>query len=229
MENREHLYVEDASIEVREGEGEVSMIVGEAVIFERESHALFGEFVEVIKKGAFDKARMDRVIARTGHDSAVLLGTTMGQTLRLMKDEDALRYEVDIPDTVAGRDTATYIKRKDIGGSSFAFVPDYGTIKWVDRSEEKKLPIREIHDVAILFDVSPVINPAYPSSSTGLREEDADYPVALRELREWRAAQAKEEGRETQKQIDERNAQELNLKAKSDTLIAIHSHNKQKQ
>jgi phage head maturation protease len=152
----------------------------------------------------------------------------MGQTLRISKDDDALRYDVDIPDTVAGRDTATYIKRGDIRGSSFAFVPDYGTINWIDRSDEKKLPIREIHDIAVLFDVSPVINPAYPSSSAGLREQDEDYPVALRELHQWRADQAKAAG-ETQKQIDERAAQELNLKARSTTLMAIHSHNKQKQ
>lgn len=216
MKDRENFYVENASVEVRESSDGATKIVGEAIVFERESNALYGEFVEVIKAGALDEAKMDRVIARTNHDSSVLLGTTMGGTLRMSLEDGALKYEVDIPNTTAGRDTAEYIKRGDISGSSFAFTPDYNSIKWIDRSTEKKLPIREIHKIQELYDVSPVINPAYPSATTGLRDKDQ----ALAEFREFEKTLQKDQRAEDEKR---------NLKAKSDTALAIHSHNKKRQ
>jgi hypothetical protein len=61
-----------------------------------------------------------------------------------------------------------------------------------------------------------VINPAYPSATTGLRDKDQ----ALAEFREFEKTLQKNQRAEDEKR---------NLKAKSDTALAIHSHNKKRQ
>jgi len=204
-ETREVSYA-DAKVELRANEDGTKIISGQAIVFERESKPIYGAYIEVIKRGALDNANMERVVARTGHDDRQLLGTTMGETLRLLVTSEALVYDVDVPDTVAGRDTAVYIERGDIAGSSFAFVPEYrdGGVSWIDRSDEGLLDIREIHKIKALYDVSPVINPAYADSSVGLREH--------KEFREG---------------LD--NDKEKELRAKSDTLAAEHEQLKLKR
>lgn len=198
----------ESKVELRASEdGGVKRIVGEAIVFERESNPIYGEFIEVIKAGALNEADMSRVVARTNHNDGQLLGTSWAGTMRMNIHDGGLSYEVDVPDTVPGRDTETYISRGDIAGSSFAFVPDYDNdgVKWVDRSAQGLLDLREIYKIKAIYDVSPVINPAYPSASAGLREHQ-----------EFR----KELEQKTQREIDE----ERENKANSDTLLAIHKH-----
>lgn len=185
MEKREFL-INSQAVELREGEDGKNMIVGEAIVFNRESNAIYGQFVEKIMPGALDEADMSRVMARTNHNTNELLGTIQGGTLRLIKTERGLSYEVDVPDTTAGRDAKVYVERGDIQGSSFAFEVDYETERWIDRSAEKLLPLREIYDIRKVHDVSPVVNPAYPSSTAGLRSEDDNYPMALRSMDKWK-------------------------------------------
>ena len=129
----------DGRIEMRKTEDGKRMIVGEAIVYERESDPIYGYYIEVIKRGALDEAKMDRVVARTNHNDDLLLGTSWAKTLRLQDSPSALRYEVDIPDTTAGRDTEVLMERGDIAGSSFAFTIQEDN--WIDRSDDKMLPI----------------------------------------------------------------------------------------
>ena len=208
-ETREMSYV-DSKLELRANEDGTKVISGQAIVFERESLPIGGSYIEVIKRGALDDTDMSRVVARTGHDDRQLLGTTMGGTLRLLVTREALVYDVDVPDTVAGRDSAVYIERGDIAGSSFAFVPDYnnGGVTWVDRSKEGLLAIREINKIKSLHDVSPVINPAYADSSVGLRAYE-----------QWKESQDAVVSEQEEKE----------LRAKSDTLAAEHEQLKLKR
>ena len=41
--------------------------------------------------------------------------------LRLWTDQRGLGYEIDVPDTTAGRDILEYVRRGDVRHSSFAF------------------------------------------------------------------------------------------------------------
>jgi HK97 family phage prohead protease len=207
IEVRNLSYVE-GRIEMRADANGNKMITGEAIVYERESNPIYGYYVEIIKRGALDEAKMDRVVARTNHDDGVLLGTTWAETLRLTDSPSALRYEVDVPDTTAGRDTAVYMERGDIAGSSFAFT--VAEDNWIDRSEDKMLPIREIVKIDRLFDVSPVINPAYPDATS-----------ALRNLESWQDAEKAKVAAATAEQ--ERSDK---IKAESATLLAIHNHKK---
>jgi HK97 family phage prohead protease len=151
-----------------------------------------GGYREIIRPGAFDKALAagGNVIARTHHDSAHVLGTTKGGTLKVWADERGLAYEVDVPDTGPGRDTLELVKRGDITQSSFAFGMSKDGQKWA-KGENGSL-LREILSVSTLVDVAPVIEPAYPETS-----------VSVRDIEEARAELDKAEERGVPNQINE--------------------------
>jgi phage head maturation protease len=75
-----------------------------------------------------------------------------------------LAYEVDLPDTSAGRDVAALAKRGDLRYSSFAF----HTLEDEWSVTEQGFPLRTLLNVQ-LIDVAPVNSPAYLDTSTGIR------------------------------------------------------------
>lgn len=128
---------------------------------------------EIISSTAFDKslAAGDEVLARVQHQGGLhVLGRSSNGTLRLRKDSVGLVYEVDLPDTQAGRDVYELVKRGDIKSSSFAFkVRDYED---TDRGDK---PVRILTDV-MLVDVAPVDSPAYQDTSVSARKKDEPAP-----------------------------------------------------
>lgn len=140
-------------------------LFGYASVFMRYSQNL-GGFVEQVDHAAFNKSLADGnpVVARYNHDDNFLLGTTAAQTLRLSVDDIGLPYEVDLPDTSAGRDVSVLSRRGDVTASSFAF----HTIKDEWGVTEQGFPLRSLLQVQLL-DVAPVNSPAYLDSSAGMR------------------------------------------------------------
>lgn len=145
-------------------EGEAPSIEGYAAVFNSMSEELMG-FREIIMPGAFDRALEEGhdVRALWNHNSDMVLGRTKSGTLRLSVDEKGLKIENDLPDTQAGRDALTLIKRGDVDQMSFAF----RTIKDQWRTEEGE-QVRELLDVELL-DVSPVAYPAYAETQVSAR------------------------------------------------------------
>ena len=162
-----------------EGSDSPGTLTGYAAVFNSESRDL-GGWTEVIDpaafgapgdEGALDIARHHRVIARINPDSNLLLGTTDAGTLRVYVDEIGLPYEVDLPNTTAGRDAAVLAARGDFAFSSFAFYTLPGGSEW--RENEQGQLVRRVMS-AQLVDVAPVADPAYWGSSVGLRDFDLD-------------------------------------------------------
>ena len=85
-------------------------------------------------------------------------------------DETGLRYEIDPGNTQVGRDVVEHIARGDVDGSSFTFTIPAGGDKWTRTTDEegRVLEVRELLDVD-LFDVSPVVFPAYEGTSVSMR------------------------------------------------------------
>lgn len=154
-------------IELREVAGK-KVLSGYAALYNSLSEDL-GGFVERIMPGAFDRALKEgqEVIARAEHDTRLLLGRRSNGTLRLSTDGKGLKYEVDIPDTQAGRDVAVLVARGDVRGSSFAFsIPDpQKGQRW---TTEENQPLRELIDLD-LVDVATTALPAYPETSVSAR------------------------------------------------------------
>jgi len=163
-------------------------IVGYAAVYNRMSLDL-GGFREEILPGAFDKILSKRktdVVALFNHDSNIVLGRTSSGTLELSSDEKGLRYVVTPPASRA--DILELIARRDVSGSSFAFTVDKAGESF--RTADDGKAIRQIREVKGLYDVGPVLTPAYPASSSS---------VAMRSYQAWLADQEQED--KPQKQL----------------------------
>lgn len=135
--------------------------------------------VERIMPTAFDRAaKEDDVRALFNHDTNVVLGRSGAGTLRLSVDSVGLRYEIDPPDTQAARDLIQSLRRGDVSGSSFGFLPRNTAHREIKAEGDKPgLIVLERHDVQ-LFDVGPVTFPAYEGSTSGVRSDGADLAAA---------------------------------------------------
>ena len=148
----------ESRLDSKEGK---DVVIGHAAVFNSLSEDL-GGFRERIEPGAFDDVLDNDVRAYFNHAPNFLLGRVSAGTLRLGVDEKGLRYELDIPDTTAGRDLKENMRVGNITQSSFAFTLGRDGDSW-ERNEEGN-DIRIIHKVNRLYDVSPVSLPAYPSA-----------------------------------------------------------------
>lgn len=122
-----------------------------------------GGFSEVIQPGAFRRTlaapAAASIRALYEHGDAALLGRVGAGTLRLSEDDVGLAFELDLPDTTLGRDLAELVKRGDVDGCSFGFLP----VK-----EEWQGELRSLQDVD-LFEITLTSNPAYPSTTVSVR------------------------------------------------------------
>jgi len=167
-------------VEVRAADGG-QRIAGYASVFGKLSRNL-GGFVELVTPTAFNQARMLQwpgVVARYNHDSSMLLGTTAGRTLDLRVDEQmGLWYDV-LPPQSRG-DILELVARGDIQHSSFAFRVPPGGDDWT--MTEQNYPMRSLREVQ-LVDVAPVLEPAYPDATAGLRSLATRFNADLDEVR----------------------------------------------
>jgi HK97 family phage prohead protease len=140
-------------------------IRGYAAVFNRLSENL-GDFREVIQPGAFDRVLLDDCKCLFNHDSNLILGRSKNGkgTLKLGIDQTGLWYQVELPDTQAGRDLKVSLERGDVDQSSFGFT--IAVDRWSKGADG--LPLRTVVRVSRLFDVSPVVSPAYPDTAVAL-------------------------------------------------------------
>lgn len=133
---------------------------------------------EVMARSAFDKALADESVdvrALWNHNADHLLGRQSSGTLRLRVDDDGLAFEVDLPDTSVGRDVAELVRRGDLSGASFGFLP--GDDEWSTRGGVRT---RTHLSVERLVDVSPVTWPAYAGASVSMRAVSNGRPSRVR-------------------------------------------------
>jgi len=163
------------NISVRNSEAEESRIVeGYAVRFGEESQYI--GFYETIDRSAIteDTIKGSDVFAKLNHnDNDILARSRYGEgSLTLELREDGLYYSFVAPNTRAGDELLEHIKRGEITSSSFAFTisQESGAEKWY-RSQDDKLK-RTIYKIDKLYDVSPVYEPAYPTTSCSARAEE---------------------------------------------------------
>jgi HK97 family phage prohead protease len=152
-------------------------LVGLASVFDTETY-IRGEGYEVIGKTAFDDvlSRDDLdTYAAFNHDPSLLLGTVAAGSLRLEVVPEGLQFEVDLPDTTAGRDVKFYLQRGDLKGCSFAWMEGDSDIQARSGGGRVKVHTR----VDRLVDVSVVTLPAYPGTSAKLRSEQAGNSLRL--------------------------------------------------
>jgi HK97 family phage prohead protease len=180
LERRDFAFDETDDIIVEQRADGRAAIIGYAAVYNRLSLDL-GGFREEILPGAFDKVLSRQrgkqdVVALFNHDSNIVLGRTSSGTLELSSDSKGLRYVVTPP--VSRADVVELLARKDVTGSSFAFT--VGKDGEGFRTAENGQAIRQIREVNGLYDVGPVLTPAYPSTSAS---------VAMRSYEAWLSSQ----------------------------------------
>lgn len=159
-------------------------LAGYAATFGAE--AQIGRVREIIAPGAFSRSLSGDVLALLDHDAGKVLGRTRSGSLRLSEDTRGLAFDLDLPDTQAGRDVLALAERGDLGGMSFGFIVPAGGESWDgERRTLKRVDLREISIVSAW--------PAYPDTTIALRamtrltERDRrDRALKLAEASAWR-------------------------------------------
>jgi len=159
-------------VEQRAYDGELKAAVegrtveGYASVFNSMSEDL-GGFREIILPNAFSDVLDNDVRALYNHDSNYLLARTTSGTLELKEDEKGLYYRFEMPNTSYGNDMLELFRRGDLSQSSFGFTVEKDSWRMEDGQH-----VRYIERVGSLFDVSPVVFPAYSQASSGLRSAE---------------------------------------------------------
>lgn len=167
-----------------EDEGKTGNIIeGLAAVCEQETRIcdVFGEFIEIIRKGAFDETDFSDVRLLVNHDmNGIALARSRRNnksdkpnTMQLFADDNGINIKADL-DTVnneQARALYSAISRGDMDGMSFCFfVPEDGQrwtkVNGVDR--------REITKIDKVIEVSAVNFPAYGGTNINSRSLDSD-------------------------------------------------------
>lgn len=165
-------------------------VSGVAVTFRSPSRPLYEQgkrFIEVILPEAITEDLIQRcdIRALVDHDRARLLArSNKGRgTLKLTLNDYGLEYSFEAPNTADGDYVVEMVKREDIEGSSFAFTVADGGERWEKRKDGTYT--RYITKIRALYDVTITADPAYPSTSVGVRNngyKNKDYKKNLHKI-----------------------------------------------
>jgi len=151
------------NVEIRAGEQDQPKIVGHAAVFNTLSEDL-GFYREKIAPGAFAKTIQEAdVRALFNHDPNFVLGRTKSGTLKLSEDEKGLWVEIIPPNTQWARDLMEVMRRGDVDQMSFGF-----QVVKEEWEGDANNPVRVLKEVK-LYDVSPVVFPAYSATDVQVR------------------------------------------------------------
>lgn len=152
-------------------------IEGYAVVFGQESRVIYDRasrrcFVEVIQDGAVteDMLRAWDIKALCEHDKGRMLARSFKGTgsLQLSVDSYGVKYRFDAPNTQDGEYVVEMVKRRDLFGSSFAFLSDETkNVRYTKRPDGMLL--RTVAKIDLMSDVSVVSDPAYMGTDVNVR------------------------------------------------------------
>jgi len=141
---------------------------GYAATFNNETR-IGDHLIETIAQGAFAGSLGDNkdILALVDHDTSKVLARTKSGTLRLSEDTHGLAFDLDVPDTQAGRDVLALAARGDLGGMSFGFTA-------IDENRDGDR--RELR-VVDLIEISVVLAwPAYDGTVINARSQQTITP-----------------------------------------------------
>lgn len=151
-----------------------------------------GEFEEVIKPGSFRRTlRSRRPVMQFDHGNDKRVGTApIGSIQDIREDDEGLFVRARLFDTERVEDIRQAIESRAIRGMSFKF--EVLDDRWVDRDgnqltaaeradllEDGELVRREITEVK-LYELGPVVFPAYDQTSVGVRSQFDPNQLAVR-------------------------------------------------
>ena len=160
------------------------IVEGLAAVCEQETliRDFFGEFIEVIRAGAFDETDFDDVRLLVNHDfNGIALARSRRNnksdkpnTMQLFVDENGVNIKADLDTENNEQARALYsaISRGDMDGMSFCFYVSEENQRW--SKNEDGVAYREILKVDKVIEVSAVNFPAYGGTNIDSRSLDSD-------------------------------------------------------
>jgi HK97 family phage prohead protease len=170
-----------ASFEMREAQDDTDGLTleGYAAVFDSPTRidSWEGNFDEIIERGAFAKTIAERMpVMQFDHGRDVATGSVpIGVIESLAEDEHGLKVRARLHDNARVEPIRQAIASGAIDGMSFRFRVNRES--WADK--DKPVPTRTIREVD-LFEVGPVVFPAYAATSVGVRSMLADLDDAER-------------------------------------------------
>lgn len=146
-------------------EGTALRASGVAMRYESKSKPIGGQFREVFAAGSFARTITQQDVRSHNEHGGPYLARTGAGSLRLIDSRSELAYELDLPDTTAGRDTAALLERGDIKGSSIGFRAIPAQVKWT--VDDDGLALRTVGEAELLL-VDLTVAPAYGASTAAL-------------------------------------------------------------
>ncbi|HEX8348655.1 MAG TPA: HK97 family phage prohead protease [Hymenobacter sp.] len=113
------------------------------------------------------------VIIRYQHQPGAILGRTSNGTARIFEVEGGVQFEVDLPDTQLGRDTAYLLKRGDLKASSVGAKSARGRIGKV---EGNLYPVFDVESFSYP-EISIVDAPGFEGATAGLLADAVNVDV----------------------------------------------------
>lgn len=159
------------------------IVEGLAAVYEQETRIadMFGEFVEVIRKGAFDETDFTDVRFLVNHDmNGIALARSRRnnksdkpETMQLWVDDNGVNIKADLDTENNEQARAVYsaISRGDMDGMSFCFYVAEKNQRW---SKRNGIEYREILKVDKVIEVSVVNFPAYAGTNIDSRSLESD-------------------------------------------------------
>jgi HK97 family phage prohead protease len=142
------------------------VLTGRPVVYDQPTviKDIFGEYTEVIRRGALDGADLSDTRLLYNHDLSKVPLARSPKTMWFKLDPAGLTMTAELPDTEEGRSVYTAVKRGDLTGMSFAFkVPEGGS------RYDAKTNTRTITKIEKIYECSIVPFPAYPQTSVEAR------------------------------------------------------------
>ena len=162
------------------------IISGYSIVFNVESVTMFdGElFREIIAPEAVTKEMLDAsdIILTMFHNRETILARSQyGKgSLSYAIDGMGVQFRFEAPDTSEGDKAVELVKRGDLTGCSFAFIPDFHSI---EREEKDGYVLRTIHKIKTVRDFTIAATPAYPQTSVILGHGNFGWHREVSELR----------------------------------------------
>ena len=169
------------NVEIRQVQGETPTIAGIACVFDQPTD--MGWYIEKVARGAFDGADMSDVVALFDHEELLSRTTGKADDLTIAVTSQGLAYEFKAKNEES-LEVAENISLGFIKGSSFAFSCTGEEWEYeVPQVNGEKKDVRTITKIGKLWDVSPVVHPAYNQTSVGLRKRQIEKQPDLLDLK----------------------------------------------
>jgi HK97 family phage prohead protease len=168
------------TLEIRANTDGTTTVGGYAAVYESPSQPL--PFTEILKRGAFKRTLAD------GNEKFFIFNHDMGQpfsrqsngTLQLSEDSKGLKFSATLNDSPRAQQLVADLRYGLITDMSFAFVIDESAGDRDSWTQSSNGAITRYIESCSLFEVSAVLEGAYPASSISLRSAPAAIRAKLK-------------------------------------------------